>query len=119
MGAGKKRMLTVFNKVDAATGEMLERARRLVPEGIFASAHSGAGLGDLVEHCLGLIADEFGVMEVFIPHGRYDLVARLHAVGHVQKEEQEDEGVRLRVRVPPAQAGVFRGFAAEEGKKKE
>lgn len=112
LGAGSKRVLTVFNKVDAATEEDLSRARALCPEGIFASARTGAGLDELVEHCLGLIADEFGGMEVFIPHGRYDLVARLHEVGHVQEEEQEDDGVRLRVRLPAAQAGAFRAFEA-------
>ncbi|MDR1789635.1 MAG: GTPase HflX [Opitutaceae bacterium] len=112
LGAGEKRVVTVFNKADAAAPEDLERARRLAPDGIFASARTGAGLAEVEAHCLGLIADGLGAMELLIPHSRYDLVARLHAIAHVREERQEDDGVRLLVRVPPAQAAAFKAFEA-------
>jgi GTP-binding protein HflX len=110
LGAEGKRILTVFNKVDAATEGQLNTARQLDPAGIFVSAHTGQGLESLVDHCLELIADAFGSMELFIPHSRYDLIAKLHAIGNVQNEEQEDDGVRLHVRIPPSQMAPFAPF---------
>ncbi len=113
LGAEGKRILTVFNKVDAATEAQLNTARLLDAEGVFVSAHTGQGLDQLVDHCLELIADAFGSMELFIPHSRYDLIAKLHAIGHVQNEEQEDTGVRLHVRIPPSQMAPFTAFVAQ------
>ena len=105
-----KRILTVFNKVDAATEAQLNIARLLDPDGIFISARTGQGLDGLVDRCLEFIADAFNSIELFIPHARYDLIARLHAIGHVQREEQEDDGVRLHVRIPPSQIAPFAAF---------
>ena len=113
LGAEGKRILTVFNKVDAATEAQVNIARLLDPAGIFISAHTGQGLEQLVDHCLELIADAFGSLELFIPHSRYDLIAKLHAIGHVQSEEQEDTGVRLHVRIPPSQMAPFAPFAVQ------
>ena len=110
LGADDKRILTVFNKVDAATEAQLNIARLLDPDGIFLSARTGTGLEGLVDQCLELIADTFGSLELLIPHSRYDLIARLHAIGHVQSEEHEDSGVRLHVRIPPSQVAPFAGF---------
>jgi GTP-binding protein HflX len=107
-----KNIVTVFNKVDAATESQLNIARLLDADGIFVSARTGEGLDGLVDRCLELIADAFHSLELFIPHSRYDLIARLHEVGHVQHEEQEDTGVRLHVRIPPSQAAAFTAFIA-------
>ena len=112
LGADEKRMLTVFNKVDAADEAQLMRARSLAPDAIFVSARTGEGLAGLEDQCLELIADAFGQMKLLIPHARYDLIARAHQIGHVQSEEQRDEGVFLQVRIPPNQQAAFQGFAA-------
>ncbi len=111
LGADEKRMLTVFNKLDAADEAQILRARALAPDGIFLSARSGEGLSALVDQCLELIADAFGQLTVLIPHTRYDLIARAHQIGHVQHEEQRDEGVFLKVRIPPNQQAPFNAFA--------
>ena len=105
-----KRIITVFNKVDVATEAQLNTAHLLDSDAIFVSAHTGQGLEVLVDRCLELIADAFGSMELFIPRSRYDLIAKLHAIANIQSEEQEDEGVRLRVRVPLSQTAPFAPF---------
>lgn len=110
LGAGDRPRLTVFNKVDAATPEDLHRARLLVPDALFVSALTGTGLSELALHCTDLIRDTFGSAELLVPHDRYDVIARLHQVGHVQEEEQLDHGVRLIGRYPPAQHGFFAPF---------
>ncbi|MBI5693629.1 MAG: GTPase HflX [Verrucomicrobia bacterium] len=113
LGAAGKTMVTVFNKIDAATPAALARARRLAPDGLFVSALSREGLDTLEARCLELIAEAHEATELFVPHDRYDVIARLHAVGHVQSEEQLDEGVRLLGRYPAAQAAFFAPFVVK------
>jgi GTP-binding protein HflX len=50
---------------------------------------------------------------LLVPHDRYDVIARLHATGHVQNEEQRDDGVLLRGRFPPTQAAFFAPFVVQ------
>ena len=113
LGAGDKTIVTVFNKIDAASPEMLARARRLVPDALFVSALTRAGLDALEARCLELIAEAHSATELLVPHERYDVIARLHAVGHVQSEELRDDGVHLRGRFPPAQAAFFAPFVVK------
>jgi GTPase len=114
LGAADKTMITVFNKVDAADPAMLQRARRLAPDALFVSAKTRAGLDTLEARCLELIAETHAATELVVPHTRYDVIARLHAVGHVQAEEQRDDGVHLRGRFPPAQAAFFAPFVVSK-----
>lgn len=113
LGAGEKTIVTVFNKVDAATPEMIQHAKRLVPDGLFVSARTRAGLDTLESRCLELIADAMSGTDLLVPHERYDVVARLHAIGHVQSEEQRDDGVLLRGRFPATQASFFAPFVVK------
>jgi GTPase len=110
LGAADQTIVTVFNKVDAATPEMVQRARLLEPDALFVSALTRQGLDSLEARCLELIAEAHASTELLVPHERYDVIARLHAVGHVQSEEQEDTAVRLRGRYPPTQAAFFAPF---------
>lgn len=110
LGADSAPRLTIFNKVDLATPEQLHQARLLAPDGIFVSAKTGEGLPLLEERCLELIRHTFGSATLLVPHGRYDVVARLHQVGHVQEEETLDEGVRLVGRYPHSQHAFFAPF---------
>jgi GTP-binding protein HflX len=114
LGAGDTTTVTVFNKTDAATPEMLRRAKRLVPDALFVSAHTRAGLDTLESRCLELIAEAHESTELLVPHERYDVIARLHSVGHVQSEEQRDDGVLLRGRFPPTQAAFFAPFVVRQ-----
>jgi GTP-binding protein HflX len=110
LGAADKTTITIFNKIDAATPADLQRARQLVPDAIFVSAHTRAGMEQLEARCLELIADEFGATELLVPHDRYDVVARIHSLGHVQEQEHRDDGIFIRGRFPPAQTGYFEPF---------
>jgi GTP-binding protein HflX len=117
LGATGRTIVTVFNKLDAADETMLAHARHLAPDGFFVSAHTGAGIDTLQNRCAELIADEFGSVQLFIPHSRYDIVAKLHAVGHIQSEEQQDDGVAIHGRFPAAQSALFTPFLVS-GKEK-
>src|SRR3954462_2512659 len=107
-------MVTVFNKNDAATPAKLRHAKRLWPEALFVSARTKAGLDVLEARCLELIAEAHESTELLVPHDRYDVIARLHSVGHVQSEEQRDDGVYLIGRFPPTQAAYFAPFVVSK-----
>lgn len=110
LSADERPRLTVFNKVDSATADEISHARRLVPDALFLSAQTGENIEQLATYCNDLIRDRFGSAELLVPHDRYDVIARLRQVGHVQEEEPLDEGVRLVGRFPPSQNGYFEPF---------
>ena len=91
-------------------GLLEQLARRLVPDALFVSAITREGMDVLEARCLELIAEAHASTEMLVPHERYDVIARLHQVGHVQSEEQRDDGVHLRGRYPPTQAAYFAPF---------
>ncbi len=114
LGAGDQTIVTVFNKTDLADAAMLQRAHRLVPDGLFVSAHTKAGLDTLEARCVELIADSLAETELVIPHSRYDVVARLHKLGHIHEQEHEDDGVHIKGRFPATQAGFFAPFVVKK-----
>jgi GTP-binding protein HflX len=77
---------------------------------LFISARSGKNLDQLIAACLEQIADALDAVELLVPHTRYDVIAKLHATGHVQFEESRDEGVFIQGRFAPAQAGLYKAY---------
>ena len=118
LGAADQTIVTVFNKIDAADAALLRRARQLVPDALFVSAKTKAGLDTLEARCLELIADTLGATELLVPHDRYDVIARLHKLGHIHEQEHEDAGVRIKGRFPATQAGFFAPFVVTPGIRK-
>jgi GTP-binding protein HflX len=113
LGASDRTILTVYNKIDAADEAMLQRARQLVPDALYVSAHTGAGLDTLEARCVELIADEFDSTDLLVPHDRYDVIARLHQFGDIQEEEELDGQVRIKGRFPASQARFFAPFVVK------
>jgi len=114
LGASGCTIITAFNKVDGADDTMMAQARHLVPDGYFVSAKTGEGVDALLARCAELVAGEFGAMELFVPHSRYDIIAKLHALGQVQSEEQLDDGIRIVGRFPAAQSAIFSPFLTKK-----
>jgi GTP-binding protein HflX len=112
LGIQDKPGLTVFNKADAATPGQLRAARLVDPSALFVSARTGAGLDALAEHCREFVSRGHGAADLLVPHGRYDVIARLHELGHIHSQDHTDEGILVRARFPEAQAGFFAPFAA-------
>ena len=110
LGAAAKPTITAFNKIDAADAKTLTRLRAQHPEALFISAHTGAGLDALLRRCEELAIDNLDAVELLIPHSRYDVVAKLHAAGHVKVQESLDEGVRLCGRFPRKSAALYTPF---------
>lgn len=104
--------LLVVNKVDAAGDLALAQLRRALPEAVFVSAHTGEGIDALRQRMAQLVAPVDTAVDVVIPYGRGDLVARVHEHGRVQQAEHGEGGTRIRARVPAALAASLREFAA-------
>jgi len=110
LGAGDRPVVNVFNKVDLA--DLLEKraAKHSVPDALLVSARTGEGIGALEERCREMIAHGLGTVQLLVPHDRYDIVAKLHALGHVQSQEHREDGVLVTGRFPPSQHGLLEPF---------
>lgn len=103
--------LLVVNKIDAAGDLALAQLRRALPEAVFVSAHTGDGIDALRRRMGQLVAPTDTAVDVVIPYGRGDLVARVHEQGRVAHAEHGEGGTRIRARVPVALAASLREFA--------
>ncbi|MEU8085491.1 GTPase HflX [Micromonospora sp. NPDC049101] len=105
--------LLVVNKTDAADEDTLLRLKRLWPDAIFVSAHSGRGIDGLraaLEERLPRPAVE---VRAVLPYDRGDLVARAHRTGEVLSTAHLPEGTLLHLRVPAELAAELAPFAVE------
>ena len=101
LGAEKKQIITVFNKVDSVQNVMLyDDLRLLFPEALFVSAHTGEGIDVLLKYIETICEAEFSQLRLLIPHTRYDLVAKIHREGGVRKEETRDDGTYMVGSIP-------------------
>jgi GTP-binding protein HflX len=113
LGAGDSPMVTVFNKIDLADAAQLQAARYLAPEALFVSAKTRAGLGPLEKRLEELAANGAGVVDLLVPHDRYDVIARMHTLGQIHSQEHREDGIFIHGRFPPAQAGFFGPFVVQ------
>ena len=119
LGAGERPVVNVFNKVDLADAVESRAARQAGPDALRVSARTGAGIDTLKERCREMVADSFGTVRLLIPHERYDIVAKLHALGHVQVQEHRDDGVLVTGRFPPSQDGLLKPYVLKAAPKKK
>ncbi len=113
LDADDKPRLTVYNKMDLVNDPAVRRhLTQLAPDALFVSSHSGEGLEDLLIRLDDSLRRTPVLAELLVPYDHYDLVAQLHKLGCVQKEETLDEGVRIVARdIPPANMERLNEFA--------
>ena len=111
LGAKDKKIITVFNKLDALWDEATRQDFSIrYPGALFASAHTGEGLDTLQDKMEDIIEADLTQLRLLIPHERYDLVARLHRECGVRKEEARDEGTYLVGSVPERMMSVLQPY---------
>ncbi|MFO8027260.1 MAG: GTPase HflX [Opitutales bacterium] len=114
LGAKDKKIITVFNKIDALWDESTRHELALkFPDAYFISAHTGEGLEPLLDKMEAIIEEDFDQLKLLIPHDRYDLVARLHREGAIRKEEVRDEGTYVTGSVPDRLIPLMSPFEVE------
>ena len=55
----------------------------------------------------------FELFELLVPPDRYDVIARLHEIGHIHDQEHRDAGTLIHGRFPPAQSAFFAPFVVK------
>lgn len=111
LGAGDKPTLMVFNKIDRAhTGATLSRLRERHPNSVAVSAHTGAGVRELLDAIGSQIRPEREWVELKIPHDKADRIARLHQVGQVLERKYLSRVTRFKARIPPHYHAEFAAF---------
>jgi len=101
----------VFNKADAADAETQLRLRSLVPDAVFVSVRTGAGMHELAELIEARLPRPDQSVRALIPYTRGDLVARIHADGEVLSEEHTGDGTLISARVRSDLAAALAGYA--------
>ncbi|HEY0638961.1 MAG TPA: GTPase HflX [Pseudonocardiaceae bacterium] len=99
--------LLVVNKIDATDEVSLARLRHLLPGAVFVSAHTGAGIGGLMERVAELLPRPHVEVDVEVPYAHGSLLSRVYTEGHVLSAEETESGTRLRARVHPALAAAL------------
>ncbi|HVU91178.1 MAG TPA: GTPase HflX, partial [Jatrophihabitans sp.] len=102
----------VFNKTDAAEPETLLRLRALVPDALFVSARTGAGIEELRARVEQRLPRPDIEVNVLLPYTRGDLVTRLHDEADVLDTEHIEGGTLVHARVDPVLAEVLRPFTS-------
>ena len=105
----------VFNKIDAAHPDMLARLRRLAPDALLVSAHTGAGVDKLEAVIDERLPRPDVELTALIPYARGDLVSRIHVAGEVLSTDHRPEGTLVNARVNSDLAAALRPFAAPAG----
>ena len=104
--------MLVVNKVDAASPEVLERLRGVLPGAWFVSARTGEGIEALRTALEARLPHPAVEIDALVPYTRGDLVSRVHADGEVLAERHTGEGTRLSARVPAGLAALLQPFDA-------
>jgi len=107
--------LIVVNKVDAMSEDDVLTLRRALPGAVWVSARTGAGIEGLREIIAARLPHPDVDVDVLVPYGRGDLVARVHRDGEVLSEEHEASGTRLVARVDAGLAAALEEFTAPVG----
>ena len=109
LGAGDKRILTVFNKIDLLGDDdtTTNLLRRHFPDALFISTRTGAGLGALLDCMADQIAGGSERLELLLPTDRSDLLSSLHRNGQVLATAYEADGIHVRAVLPVKFIGLF------------
>ena len=111
LGADKKRTLIVFNKIDMVEDQrILTRWRSMVPDGLFISVKSGAGIDKLKDEMSDILEEDLSFTDLQIPFERYDIIALIHRTSHILEEEYEDTTVNIKATVPANIHGQIKSF---------
>ena len=101
--------LLAFNKSDIAGAEA-SRLMERNPGSVEISAVTGAGIPELLTAMGDRLRALTDVVELVVPYDRGDVLAAIHREGQVLVETSEETAMRLRVRLDPPAASLFREF---------
>lgn len=106
LGAGNKTVITVLNKIDVCDDpSRIHRLRMTYPRNIQISALKREGFDGLEEVIIDELSKRRSRVQLRIPQSDYAAVSEALRVGHVRKQEYEENDVVLDIDLPVAVAG--------------
>jgi GTPase len=105
----------VLNKVDALDPLGRRRIEHAYPRALLISAHTGEGLGTLKERVAELFSDRFEDVRLLVPYSDGRALTALYELGApIAERHDTPEGVRVRARLPRAEAARFARYLVAE-----
>jgi GTP-binding protein HflX len=114
IGAGDKSAIVVFNKIDSASGGLINHLKEKYPHAIEISAKTGEGIPHLLSEIGTQLRPTREFLELKIPHERAEVIARLHQVGQVIERRYNGKAARIKARIPPHFHAEFAEFISKE-----
>jgi GTP-binding protein HflX len=105
--------IIAINKCDQISDEKMGDLKRIFPEAIFVSAHSGLGIDSLLKTIDERLPDPSVEVMLTIPYSRGDLLAKVHEDGKVLKTEHHDDGTHIHAFVPSELAYLLKQLATD------
>ena len=113
IGATEVPRILALNKFDAIPAADRDRLLRRFPDANGISAVTGDGVEALLERISDELDRRAVEVEAILPYTEGQLLARLHDGGRVLSSTHEPSGVRVRVRVGPADLASLRPYILE------
>ena len=111
IGASDIPVELVLNKIDRLDPLARRRGERLYPHALAVSARTGEGLDGLRNRIAELFSDRFEDVRLLVPYADGRALADLYGLGAPIAERRDTpEGVRIRARLPRAEAARFARF---------
>lgn len=111
LGAGKKTILTVLNKIDKnPSPSLIHRLRMTYPKNVQISALTHEGFDELQEVMIQELSRQRKLIEVRIPQSHYAIISEIMRSGHILKQEYDENDVLLHVDVPAALASKLASY---------
>jgi len=96
LGAADKDILVAFNKIDLQKDPVfISRARGLFPHGVFISAATGEGIGELLMQMIKFTKTASRTLKIQVPPQHHDIIALAHSKGKVLASEYDEQGNNL------------------------
>ena len=110
IGADDVPVLLAWNKCDIVEPGVLKDLIRTRGDSVAVSAATGDGVGDVLTAIGDHLRAQAGIIECFVPYDRADVLAALHRAGEVLVEVHDEQGTRVRARLPQRETGHFAEF---------
>lgn len=114
IGAGERRALTVYNKIDMLDAADRDRLQARNPDAVLISARDGLGI-DTLSRTMGREAEQSDVLlSVAIPYAHSALAAQVRQQGRVLSEDFRPNAMAIVCKVPRRLAALLEPYRIEE-----
>jgi GTP-binding protein HflX len=115
LGAKDTPIITVLNKIDQCTNPaVIDRLRFTYPKTVKISALNRAGFEELQELMMQELDKQRRVVHLRIPQKDYAVVSEVMRMGHIIKQDYDENDVLLEVNLPSSYLGRLKKYIIEK-----